>query len=261
MGTSDYESVAVQRDKWARGYGYTLRTRLPAHRLAAVVILGASALALPVQMHAHGDTGSLLARFLAREDRPPMEYRALRHLSAHNDHFNADGWLEAWTAVDAQNGFHYEIVAEGGSGYIRSHVLKQALDAELRMWAARDPEKAALTPANYELAAQGMTSDGLASFAAKPRRKDVLLIEGSIYVDPEHADLQRIEGRLSKAPSFWTRRVEIVRRYARIGGVQVPIALETTASVLIAGRSTFKMTYEYETVNGERVGSPQVNER
>jgi hypothetical protein len=27
--------------------------------------------------------------------------------------------------------------------------------------------------------------------------------------------------------------------------------------VLIAGRSTFKMTYEYETINGQRVGSPK----
>jgi hypothetical protein len=31
------------------------------------------------------------------------------------------------------------------------------------------------------------------------------------------------------------------------------------AHVLIAGRSTFKMTYEYETINGHRVGSPAVS--
>jgi hypothetical protein len=27
--------------------------------------------------------------------------------------------------------------------------------------------------------------------------------------------------------------------------------------VLIAGRSTFKMTYEYQTINGQHVGDPQ----
>jgi hypothetical protein len=50
--------------------------------------------------------------------------------------------------------------------------------------------------------------------------------------------------------------VNIVRRYERIGGVRVPVALESTAHVLIAGKSTMTMTYEYETVNGHRVGSP-----
>ena len=68
----------------------------------------------------------------------------------------------------------------------------------------------------------------------------------------------RIEGRLSKPPSFWTRRVEIVRRYQRFAGVRMPVALESVASVLIAGRSTFRMSYEYETVNGQRVGAPTV---
>jgi hypothetical protein len=37
----------------------------------------------------------------------------------------------------------------------------------------------------------------------------------------------------------------------------VPIAIESVAQVLIAGRSTFAMRYEYETINGQHVGDPQ----
>jgi hypothetical protein len=37
----------------------------------------------------------------------------------------------------------------------------------------------------------------------------------------------------------------------------MPTALETVAMVRIAGVSTFRMTYEYESINGQRVGSPQ----
>ena len=51
--------------------------------------------------------------------------------------------------------------------------------------------------------------------------------------------------------------MDIVRRYERIGGVRVPVSIESVAHVLIAGRSTFKMTYEYETINGQHVGTPQ----
>jgi hypothetical protein len=85
----------------------------------------------------------------------------------------------------------------------------------------------------------------------------VLLVEGAIFVTPADGDLTRIEGKLSKAPSFWTRRVDVVRRYERMAGVRVPVSIESVAHVLIAGRSTFKMTYEYETINGHKVGSPQ----
>ena len=63
--------------------------------------------------------------------------------------------------------------------------------------------------------------------------------------------------RSSKNPSFWTRRVEIVRRYGRVAGVRVPIEIDSVAQVLIAGRSTFRMTYEYQSLNGQQVGDPQ----
>jgi hypothetical protein len=84
-----------------------------------------------------------------------------------------------------------------------------------------------------------------------------LLVDGSIFLNPDDGDLVRMEGRLSKAPSFWARRVEIVRWYQRIAGFRMPAALESVAYVMIAGPSTFKMTYEYESINGHRVGSPQ----
>jgi hypothetical protein len=63
------------------------------------------------------------------------------------------------------------------------------------------------------------------------------------------AALEAIEGRLVKRPSFWTRRVHVVRQYARMAGVRVPVSMESTADVLIVGRSTFSMRYEYQTIN------------
>ena len=46
------------------------------------------------------------------------------------------------------------------------------------------------------------------------------------------------------------RRVEVVGHYQRIAGVRLPVAFESVANVVIAGKSTFTMTYDYETVNG-----------
>ncbi len=198
-----------------------------------------------------------LQRFLAHGESPPVAYRALRHLEASNAHFGARGWMDVWTEFDEARGLRYEIAGEGGNGYIRTHVLRAALDGEQKMWSAREPQRAALTPDNYSFDDGQPSSEGLHSVGIKPRRKDVLLVEGAIFLEPDDGELRRIEGKLSKAPSFWTRRVEIVRRYDRIAGVRVPVSIESVAHVLIAGRSTFSMTYVYETINGQHVGAPK----
>jgi len=220
-------------------------------------------------MHSHAAAGVVVAlmsaaqtgvspldRFLARGQEPTVEYRALRRLEAHNPKFNQSAWMTAWTEYDRAHGFRFTIVGEGGSSYIRSKVLRAALEGEQKIWDNDEPDRAGLTRENYLFDTMAPAPDGLATVAVKPRRKDVLLVDGAIFVQPGDGDLARIEGRLSKSPSFWTRRVDVVRRYERIGGVRVPISIESVAHVLLAGRSTFKMTYEYETINGQRVGTP-----
>jgi hypothetical protein len=203
------------------------------------------------------DPIAIIQRVVGRSDPPPKQYRALRHLEAQSEHFDASGWMDAWTEVDPAGGFRYEIAGQGGSGFVRSHVLQPWLERERKMWADGDPERAALTLDNYAFADRGLTPDGLAWLDVKSRRHDVLLVDGSIYVKPRDGDLVRIEGRLSKTPSFWTRRVDVVRHYERINGIHVPVAIESVAQVLIAGRSTFSMRYEYESINGQHVGEPK----
>jgi hypothetical protein len=219
--------------------------------------LQAIAIALLALMSATQGGPTPLQRFLARGEEPPVEYRALRRLEAHNPKFNQSAWMVAWTEFDRVNGFRFTIVNEGGSGYIRSKVLRAALEGEQKMWANREPQKASFTNDNYTFDAGEQSSDGLASVTVRARRKDILLVDGSIFVQPGDGDLARIEGRLSKTPSFWTRRVDVVRRYQRMAGVRVPVSIESVAHVLVAGRSTFRMTYEYETINGQHVGNPQ----
>jgi hypothetical protein len=217
---------------------------------------GLLCLLLAVVTPALQNHATVLQRFLARPEEPPVEYRALRHLEADNPHFHQSAWMDVWTEYDHVNGFRYVVVAEGGSAYIRSKVLRAALEGEQKMWMNREPQRASFTHENYLFDPGTTSADGLHSVVVKPKRKDVLLVEGSIFMQPDDGELSRIEGKLSKAPSFWTRRVDVVRRYTRVGGVRVPVSIESVAHVLIAGRSTFKMTYEYETVNGQHIGNP-----
>jgi len=196
------------------------------------------------------DHAGVVERFLKDNDRSLVSYRALRRLEAAARGGKMHARLTAWTTVDVEKGFQYEVVEESGSGMIRSKVLRAALEAEREARRRDRAARSALTEANYEFTVSDITPDGFVRVAIHPKRKDAMLIEGSILLTNQEADLVRIEGLLVKRPSFWTRRVQIVRRYARIAGVRVPIAMGSTADVLLAGQSTFSMDYEYESING-----------
>jgi hypothetical protein len=192
---------------------------------------------------------STLDRFLADTDHSLVSYRALRRLSVVARSGKMKASLTARTSLDPANGFQFEVLEESGSGMLRSRVLHGALEAERDAKRRQQGTHGALTAANYSFGAGELTSDGLLRVAIHPKRKDSLLVEGSILLTNEPADLVRMEGLLVKRPSFWTRKVLIVRSYARIGGVRVPIAMGSTADVLFVGQSTFTMDYEYESIN------------
>ena len=225
----------------------------------SLVVLPALVALLFAPANAAGPTDespAILQRFLSLDDPTPIHYRALRHLEAHNDRFEKSAWMDVWIEADA-SGFRYVIAAEDGSDYIRTKVFRASLETERTMWASGAPHRARLTQANYTFEDRGAQPDGLSSLTLKPRRKDVLLVDGSIFLNPDDGDLVRMEGRLSKAPSFWIRRVEIARHFQRFQGYRMPTLLEATATILFAGPSSFRVTYEYESIDGRRVGSPQ----
>ena len=191
-----------------------------------------------------------LERFIARPDEPLKEYRAVRHMEAENHRFNLRGSLDAVTSLDADGRFSYTILREEGSDYVRSKVLRPVLENEEKLFATTDPSRAALTPLNYELNAAEPAEPGVVRLLAKPRRREISLVEGSVFVRSEDADLVRVEGRLAKNPSFWTTRVDVIRRYERLSGIRVPVRLDTTAQIRVAGASTMSVVYDYEMVNG-----------
>jgi hypothetical protein len=191
-----------------------------------------------------------LERFLARPAEPLTQYRAARHMEARNDRFNLRASLDAITTLTADGRFTYTITSEEGSEYIRNKVLRALLENEEKLFATTSPDRAALTTSNYELIGGEAAEPGVVRLFAKPRRKEVLLFEGSVFVTQDDSDLLRVEGRLARNPSFWTTRVDLVRRYERIAGIRVPTRLDTTAQIRLAGPATMSIDYDYEMVDG-----------
>lgn len=217
-----------------------------------LLFLSALAVSSPVGTAASGASADPVQRFLSRPPENLTAYRAFRTLRASNKRFKKEGWMTAWTELDPRGGFRYEIVAEGGSDYIRRKVLRKMLDGERDAIASGQPGRVALSPANYQFSV--MSEDGqIAKLQIVPLRADTLLVNGTVTIEAGTGDLLSVEGRLAKNPSFWTNRVDVSRRYGRIAGVRVPLQVESTASVKIVGTSEFSMVYEYASINGAPV--------
>lgn len=225
---------------------------------AAAVLFGIGWLrASPLQRVQDDET---IPRFL-QSYRPPLtSYRAHRHMEASTRGGAMRASLDAWTSLGADGTFSFEVIQESGSELIRNHVLRAALVEEQRSHDTNEGDAASLTPRNYEMQV-GDATDGLIRIELTPRRRSRMLIAGSAFVTRDAADLVRVEGTLSKRPSFWTRRVDITRCYRRIAGVRVPIEMRSTANVLVVGTSTFSMTYDYTMINGLPVNSTTASDQ
>lgn len=174
-----------------------------------------------------------IKQFLAQDDTQPT-YRAVRRLEAENG--SRKGWIEAITEYSPQSGFRYEITGEGGSGYIRSKVLRAVLDGEREVIARGEAARSSLDLVNYRFQANGIDTDGHANVLLSPRRKERVLVSGMMALNATNGALVRLQGRLAKSPSFWVKNVDIVRSYERIDGKVVPVTLETKAQVRFLGK-------------------------
>ena len=221
---------------------------------AALTLVLLALVGLPVvAQNAAPNADRLLDRFLAPDAPPLISYRAFRHMTATTRGGKMRASLEAWTSLDPQRGFTYEITKTDGSSIIIKHVLVKALEAEQDAVQSANKSQSALTAANYEFLDQSPMGGRLVRVNVKPRRNHVMLINGHLVIESDSADLVRVDGELSKRPSFWTRRVHVTREYDRVGGVHVPISMKSTADVLIVGQSTFEMDYKYSEINGKTI--------
>jgi hypothetical protein len=194
-------------------------------------------------------------RFLSEIEKPPVGYQARRRLEASSEKLKESAWMEVITSFHPTAGFSYSVVAQGGSDRIRRRVLQAVLETERENSTDEAWRKTNLSRANYEFDFGGYAGDGMLKMQLTPRRRDSRLVMGSALLTATSGNLVRVEGRLSKSPSLWVKWVNISRTYAPIAGAMMPVAIESTADVRIAGMSTFSMTYDYAMVDGQAVNT------
>lgn len=226
------------------------------HTLRATPPLLAACLALLTlgQTFALGQAEPSIERVVSRfNTATPPPYRAFRRLDGGLSGSSKQGWLEVWTEFVPGRGFTYEVTAEGGHEYVRNKVLRDLLRNEQDLLARGQPLRAPMVAKNYEFSDGGATESGLRRIALKGTRKSHGILNGSLLLDPATGSLVRLEGRLLKSPSFWLRDVDVTWKYARLGDHDLPVEMTSAGRVRLFGRSTFKMRYDYVSIDGRPI--------
>jgi hypothetical protein len=232
-------------------------------RAAPLLALGFALLSSLGEVAASGSAGGDIERAITRFDTAVSPaYRAYRTLEAGlTESDTKRGSLEAWTEFTPGRGMTFDVVQESGSDYVRNKILRDLLEKEQALIARGLPLRAPLEAKNYVFEDGGASRDGFQRVILKAARKSDGIVNGSLFLHPEGGYISRIEGRLVKSPSFWVRDVDVVWQYARIGGHVVPVEMTSTARVRMFGRSNFRMTYRYVSIDGQRTGDQRLADK
>jgi len=207
-----------------------------------------------VQLDDVPSVGEILNRMKVHDEwqrRYLIEYRAQRNFSATNLRFEKDATLEVMTTFRRPDTFESQVLRSEGSKVIRERVFDKILEAENETQTTSVKQQIDIVPANYtftyigreECAGRECYRLGIA-----PKRQEKYLIDGQIWIDAEDWGIVRIQGSPAKRPSFWARQTQIDRRYKRIDGMWLSDSLESISDVLIAGRSSLKIRYSYQSI-------------
>ncbi len=198
----------------------------------------------------------VLARFLARPDESHRRFRVRRRMRAEG--LGKRAFMDVRVEMDPEDGFRFQVEAEGGSRLLLDRALRVGLAKEREAHASADPAQRALTSENYVFGSPESEGDGYVRLRALPRRPETTLLDGSVLVTADSADLVRVDGRLARAPSFWIPRVDVARQFRRIQGHRVQVRLESVAHLRLLGEVCLVVDSDYEMVDGEDITAPDV---
>jgi outer membrane lipoprotein-sorting protein len=105
----------------------------------------------------------------------------------------------------------------GGTG---ERVVKKALEHEVA--AARTPRDYEVSPENYEFtfaAEDTCHNTRCYVLTIKAKRDCKELVDGRIWVDKDSFLIHRLEGQLTKSPSWWVKKAQVTVEYGNVAGM------------------------------------------
>jgi len=175
------------------------------------------------------------ARIRAKQTEPFLLTREYRMF--HDDDVNPTSEVKAEISVVPPTEREYKIVSSKGSDR-GEKVIRKILDHEDEAEKSTPPPTA-IVHQNYDFGFEGEANfQGARCFvlSLKPKRKDPALVEGRAWIDANTFLIRKIEGQMSKSPSWWVKDVQLVVLFGEIGGVWTQLSSNAVAEVRILGK-------------------------
>ncbi len=212
-----------------------------------------------------GMTGEIILAKLLEHNRqreahlPP--YAAPRTYRIQNDKGKVRAELQVLLRYRTPGIKEFKVVSEQGSGMIRRHVFKPLMESEVETAAGRNRHDSSITSNNYTFKLLGEEDvDGYHCFVvqATPKRNDTYLFTGKIWIHAAEFAVVQIVGQPAQNPSFWTKRVDFVRRNQKIGEFWLPLKDESMTQVRIFGKHMLTVDYGRYEIAQVAVSGPLV---
>jgi hypothetical protein len=170
-------------------------------------------------------------------------YTVMRHYLLDNQRFHAHAEMTVRMTYTAPGHKEFKVLSETGTAWIRSHVFRKLLQAEVE---GADQNGNHIVPANYNFRLVGTEKQNdrpCYVLEAEPKTKNKYLFRGRIWVDAEDAAVARIDASPAQNPSFWTTKVHFVHQYEKVGPYWVAAANVTETEVRVFGTTNLKIDY------------------
>jgi Outer membrane lipoprotein-sorting protein len=177
------------------------------------------------------------ARVQSKQTEPFLLTREYRLF--HGDEVTPTSEVKAEINVVPPHERDYKIVESKGSDR-GEKVVRKILDHESEA-EKRSVPPTALVSDNYDfgfLGEQSFQGAHCYVLSLHPKRKDPSLIEGKAWVDASTFLVRKVEGAMSKSPSWWVKDVTVTVLFGEISGVWTQTATNAVANVRIMGKYT-----------------------
>lgn len=164
------------------------------------------------------------------------------------------GSMKALRSISKVGQITYRALTFQGDNTIKKDVIARYMAAEVE--AATKSSELGINEDNYKFKYWGLYGSGnwrLHLFELEPRKKEVGLFRGWVWVEARTALPVREQGDFVKNPSIFLRRVSFLRDYIIKDGVAYPTHIESTVETRLVGKAEMSIDYK----NYDALQSPQ----
>lgn len=211
----------------------------------ALPVLGLAVLLIPGFLRGGDDSDSdvqasdVLTRYLSATQSAQDSLRGKSmqvEIDASLPKLKKSGSLRALRNISQVGRVTYRMLGFNGDTTIKKDVIARYLTAEVQ--ASGNGSDIGITPVNYKFKFKGMQEkEGRRVYVLQisPKRKDVGLFKGEIWVDPATYMPLRESGKFVKNPSIFFKQMTFIRSYTIENGVAVPQHIDSVVKTRIVG--------------------------